>query len=148
MIISKATLEDAETIAEHNLLLAIESEGEHIDFDTVLAGVRSVLHDESKGFYLVAKEQDQIIGQLMITYEWSDWRNETIWWVQSVYVSTKHRQESVFTSLMEEVQRRARQSQVSRLRLYVHHDNTNAINVYQHMQWHSGTYHLFEKNIK
>jgi GNAT superfamily N-acetyltransferase len=148
MIISKATAKDAETIAEHNRFLAVESEGEEIDPDTVHDGVRSVLSDETKGFYLVAKEQDQIIGQLMITYEWSDWRNETIWWVQSVYVVTPYRQKGVFSQLMEDLRQRAIKANVSRLRLYVHHDNNTAIKVYKSMHWKSGTYQLFEKDLQ
>jgi GNAT superfamily N-acetyltransferase len=148
MIISRATTEDAAKIAENNILLAKESEGEQLDQKTVLAGVQTVLEDEGKGFYLVAKERNVIIGQLMITYEWSDWRNQSIWWVQSVYVSKNHRKSSVFTTLLKEVKKQAIQHKVSLLRLYVHESNTQAITVYQHTQWKKPSYQLFEKEIK
>jgi len=148
MIISKAIMDDACMLAENNLLLAIESEGEPLEYDTVLDGVRAVLDDETKGFYLIARENDAIIGQLMITYEWSDWRNECIWWVQSVYVSKDHRKSGVFSKLVEDVRKRARKADVSRLRLYVHITNTLAIDVYRHTSWDEGHYLLFETSVK
>ena len=148
MIISKATVEDALHIVQNNMFLAEESEGEHLVYDTVLKGVHGVLTDDHKGFYLVAKAQNDIIGQLMITFEWSDWRNENIWWVQSVYVSKDHRHTGVFTKLLQEVKQRALKQNVSLLRLYVHTQNTHAIRVYHQSKWQEKTYQFFEKQVK
>lgn len=148
MIISKATVEDARLIAQNNMFLAKESEGERLDYDTVLYGAYELLKDEQKGFYLVAKEKNEIVGQLMITFEWSDWRNQNIWWVQSVYVSKDHRQKGVFANLLQDVKKRALKQNVSLLRLYVHTNNTQAITVYEHSNWQKKSYQFFEKHIK
>jgi len=86
MKIRNATLEDAEPIARFNVLLAMESENEELEYPTVLKGVRTLLLDERKGFYLVAVDRDMLVGQSMVTFEWSDWRNRNVWWLQSVYV--------------------------------------------------------------
>ena len=94
--ITPAAPADAETIAEFNVALAAESEHLILDPPTVLAGVRAVLADPAKGRYFVARPSEGDsgrlpIGQLMLTIEWSDWRNGPIWWIQSVYVHPDHR---------------------------------------------------------
>jgi hypothetical protein len=86
MIIRKANINDAENIANHNIKLAKESEGLDISKEEALNGVKGILNDSKKGFYLVAEHDDKIVGELMITYEWSDWRGKNIWWIQSAYV--------------------------------------------------------------
>lgn len=91
MLIRFARIDDAEKIAKNNVALAIESEGAKIDYEITFEGVKEVIKDENKGFYIVAEENGEIIGQLMVTYEWSDWKAEMIWWLQSIYVKPEWR---------------------------------------------------------
>ena len=85
--IRDATIDDADTIAEFNCRLALESEDKSLDPETVRAGVKALLSAARRGRYFVACRSDgMIVGQLMHTFEWSDWRNGDIWWLQSVYV--------------------------------------------------------------
>ena len=100
MKIRTAKIGDAEAITAQNISLAKESENILLKPETVLAGVKALLSDKKKGFYLVAEENETIVGQLMITVEWSDWRNKPIWWVQSVYVQKAWRRQGVFTKLL------------------------------------------------
>jgi len=145
--VRKAVLSDAEVIAENNVLLARESEGEQLSFDMVLDGVKSVLLDDNKGFYLVAEQKNSIVGQLMITFEWSDWRNQMIWWLQSVYVKKPYRDSGVFTCLLQEIKKQAKHQNVSILRLYVFNQNEEAIKVYRKQGWKKGLYMVFQKDI-
>jgi len=138
---------DAESICENNIQMAHESEGVSLSKHVVLAAVNTIVNDDTKGFYLVVEEDDKIIGQLMITFEWSDWRNTTIWWIQSVYVVPEYRKKGVFTLLYDEVKRHAKIHNVSILRLYVHSKNTSAIQVY-HMKGMTKTpYLIFEEKL-
>jgi GNAT superfamily N-acetyltransferase len=130
MLVRDATLKDAAVIAKNNVLLAKESEGETLDRRTALSGAKALLSDEGKGFYIVAEEDGLIIGQTMITFEWSDWRDRPIWWLQSVYVDPSWRKKGVFKKLFDEVKRRAKKARVGLLRLYVHTSNKKAIDVY------------------
>jgi len=99
MFIRLANLDDAEAIAENNVLLANESEKLDISFEKTLGGVKRVVSDPGKGFFLIVEEDDIIVGQLMITFEWSDWKNKTIWWLQSVYVRENYRLKGIFKHL-------------------------------------------------
>ena len=143
MNIRIARKDDAPKIAAQNLLLADETEHKKLDRKTVLAGVRSLLADASKGFYLVAEENGTIIGQLMITVEWSDWRNQPIWWVQSVFVQKEWRRKGVFTRLLQVIQQRARTQKVAFLRLYVHTKNLAARHVYENGGWINEPYKIY-----
>lgn len=145
MKIRRAQKGDAKVIAELNIALAKESEGIRLDPETIFKGVSALLSDEKKGIYFVAEENKRIIGQMMITVEWSDWRNKPIWWVQSVYVRNPWRKKGVFTRLLEEVKEMARQQGVAFLRLYAYQNNTPALLVYQKSGWqpdHYVMYHL------
>lgn len=136
---------DAAVIAEFNLRLATETEGLHLDPETVLAGVKALLNDDSKGLYFVAECADEIAGQLMITREWSDWRNGNIWWLQSVYVHPKHRRAGVFTALYEDLRRRAAATKDVRcLRLYMHRTNQRAREAYCRVGMSRTEYEVFE----
>ncbi|MHC4779813.1 MAG: GNAT family N-acetyltransferase, partial [Planctomycetota bacterium] len=84
--IRKGTAEDVEILARFNLAMAEETEEKILNLPTVLAGVRGLVHDPSKGFYLLAELDSEVAGSLMITTEWSDWRDGDFWWIQSVYV--------------------------------------------------------------
>ena len=84
--IRRATLADAKAIAEHNAAMARETENLELDRERLRQGVEAVLRDPGKGFYTVAEVDGKVVGQMMVTFEWSDWRNATFWWLQSVYV--------------------------------------------------------------
>ncbi len=148
MQIRFATIKDAESIIQNNMLLAKESENESLDPSTVEQGVKTLLLHSEKGFYLVAEENNTIIGQLMITFEWSDWRNTTIWWIQSVYVNKGYRKRGVFSSLFNEVKKLAHKQHISLLRLYVHKENISAQNVYEKRNMNKGLYHFYEVAVE
>jgi RimJ/RimL family protein N-acetyltransferase len=147
MIIRKATLNDADAITTQNILLATESEEISLSYETVFTGVKSLLSDPNKGFYVVAEENNKIIGQIMITFEWSDWRNTTIWWIQSVYVQKRWRKKGAFSKLFEYIQQQALYSQVHILRLYTHKNNIIAQKIYQHIGMEKQPYVIFQHNI-
>ena len=131
VLIRDATPADAETIAEFNNRMAMETEGRELDRDVLLAGVNALLGDSTKGRYWVAVSNGQVVGQIMTTYEWSDWRNGMLWWIQSVYVHPEHRRKGVFSSLYRHVESLARASDhVCGIRLYVETNNTNAQRTY------------------
>ena len=106
--IRKARLTDAPFIINCNVCLASETESRCLELATVTQGVEALLADESKGIYFVAEADGQPIGQLLITYEWSDWRNGNFWWIQSVYVAEKFRGQGVFRALFTHVHTLAR----------------------------------------
>ena len=143
MLIRKANINDAESIANHNILLAKESEGLEISKEEVLNGVKGILDDLGKGFYIVAEHDKKIIGELMITYEWSDWRGKNMWWIQSAYVKEDWRKKGVFRNLVEEIQILAKDNGIDIIRLYVHNHNKKAIKVYEKLGM-TGNYTVFE----
>lgn len=147
MKIRRATLADTEMIANQNIALAKESENMTLDQETVLAGVHAVLSDEKKGFYVVAEQDAQVIGQVMVTVEWSDWRNKPLWWIQSVYVQSNWRHKNVFTQLMAFIRKQALQQHVAFLRLYVHKHNRLAIDVYRKNGWDQAPYLFYQSRL-
>ncbi len=147
MHIRHATLKDANTICENNIRMAYESERINLSKPIAFEAVKTLLADKEKGFYLVAEQENEIIGQLMITYEWSDWRNSTIWWIQSVYVKPSHRKKGVFLSLFNEIKKQAKEHHITLLRLYVHDQNLSAINVYENIDMKRKSYIIFETTI-
>jgi GNAT superfamily N-acetyltransferase len=147
MKIRRATRDDAEVLTAQNIALAKESEDITLDPQTTLAGVTAMLLDATKGFYLVAEENTTVIGQLMITLEWSDWRNKPIWWVQSVYVQEPWRNQGVFTQLLQHIKKLADQEKVAFLRLYVHDHNIEAVKVYEKTGWRKDPYMMYHLTI-
>ncbi len=145
MEIRAAHAGDAPVIAEFNLRLARETEGRDLDRDTLLAGVAALIGDAGKGRYFVAEVAGAVIGQMMVTYEWSDWRNGNFWWLQSVYVHADHRGQGVFRALFEHVGRLAGQDPgVCGIRLYVEHANVRAKAVYGRSGMSHAGYEVFE----
>lgn len=130
MKIRRAQRSDAKIIAENNVALALESEHTTLSFEQTLMGILSVIDDECKGFYIVA-EEDTIIGQVLVTYEWSDWKNTPMWWIQSLYIDKKWRKKGVMTALIDEVRQQAKAMYVANLKLYVHKDNISALEAYE-----------------
>ena len=145
MTLRPAIAEDAPVVAEFNRRLARETEGRELDADTVLAGVRALLADPAKGRYFVAVDEGEVIGQIMHTHEWSDWRNGDIWWIQSVYVRADRRGQGVFTRLFRHLEALARHDPgVRALRLYVERNNAPAQAVYRKLGLHGGEYEVME----
>ena len=130
--IREATSADAETIADFNSRIAFETEGMRLPPEVVNPGVRALLADESKGRYWVAESDGRVVGQIMVTYEWSDWRNGMIWWIQSVYVHGEYRRSGVFATRYRHVESLARENpQVCGIRLYVERENVRAQRTYE-----------------
>lgn len=143
--INKAEEKDIQVIVDFQVVLALETEGINLNPETVLRGVSKVLADPTKGFYLVAKEEGRTIGSLMITYEWSDWRARTVWWIQSLYVVPEHRRQGIFRQmyawLLEKVNR---DDSVGGIRLYVDHTNLKAQKVYESLGMDGNHYRFYE----
>ncbi len=137
--------DDAQLIAAFNQAMARETEQVELDPHRLLAGVRAVLADPSKGFYTLAELGGRIVGQMMITFEWSDWRNANFWWIQSVYVHPHHRNRGVFRRLYQHTLERARTTPgVCGLRLYVDAANLAARRTYQRLGMRQTSYDVFE----
>jgi ribosomal protein S18 acetylase RimI-like enzyme len=142
----RATPADAAVIAEFNRCLAHETEGRTLDDATLSAGVAAVLADGTRGLYFVAERDGAVVGQLMITTEWSDWRNGWIWWIQSVYVRKDARRQGVFRALYRHVEAAARADpQVVGLRLYVESENHAAQQTYLEMGMERTGYLVLER---
>lgn len=130
--IRNAVPADGATIAEYNSRMAEETDGRALDQDIIGPGVAALLADASKGRYWIAESGGQVVGQLMVTYEWSDWRNGTLWWIQSVYVHPDFRRKGVFSALYRHVESLAvAEPEVFGLRLYVEHNNERAQRTYE-----------------
>ena len=140
---------DIPLVAEFNIRLARETEHLKLDAAVVNAGVAAVLADPSKGAYWVADADGEVVGQLMITFEWSDWRNGVFWWIQSVYVRSDWRSRGVFKALYQHVEQLARsQSGVCGLRLYVERDNERAQQTYQKLGMREAPYDIYEVDFR
>ncbi len=141
-----AELPDAAVIAGFNAAMAKETEHLELDADRLRAGVEAVLSDSSKGFYFVAESTGGgVVGQLMITFEWSDWRNGNFWWIQSVYVDTAMRGAGVYKKLYQFVRDAAAEAgNVCGIRLYVERDNTRAQEVYRRQGMVATAYEMYE----
>jgi ribosomal protein S18 acetylase RimI-like enzyme len=143
--IRKARPDEWETIAGFQLRMASETERIQLDATVLGEGVRSVFAQPSKGFYLVAENKNQILGSLMVTYEWSDWRNRQIYWIQSVYVLPNFRNQGIYRSLYNYVVSLAEQSdEVGGIRLYVDRSNLAAQQVYSRLGMNGEHYQVFE----
>ncbi|MBI1221157.1 MAG: GNAT family N-acetyltransferase [Bacteroidetes bacterium] len=145
--IRKARFEDARSIAKFNQNMALETENKILADEVIMPGVEAVLKDESKGFYYVAETDEKVIGQLMITFEWSDWRNNTIWWIQSVYVDEPFRGKGIYKALYEKVKSDARNAGIQTIRLYVEKENHLAQSVYQKLGMEETVYDMYEVNL-
>jgi len=145
IVIRAATAEDADFLARGNIAMALETEHKQLDPGVVAAGVRAALADPAKGLYFIAERDGQRVGQLMFTYEWSDWRNGTFWWIQSVYVLPQARRSGVFSALFRHVEQLAgRDPAVCGIRLYVERENVRAQDTYRHCGLHDAGYAVME----
>ena len=141
-----ARLEDWAVIADFNSRLAAETEGKTLQPEVIAAGVRTLLGDSRHGRYFVACVADSVVGQMMYTREWSDWRNGEIWWLQSVYVLPEYRHRGVFRALYQHLETLAKSSpDVIGLRLYVETHNARAQQAYQKLGFRDASYTVMEQ---
>jgi ribosomal protein S18 acetylase RimI-like enzyme len=141
-----AEKDDWEQITQFNLQLAEETENKNLDWETLSCGVQSVLSDVKKGRYFVACLENKIIGQLMHTWEWSDWRNGELWWLQSVYVDAQYRQRGVFRKLYQVILNDAKtKKNVVGIRLYVENENLRAQKTYEKLGMNQSGYQVLEE---
>ena len=141
----KAILSDRDAIVAFNQAMAMETENKTLPDDKIIPGVTAVLEDDNKGFYLVAEHDNRIVGSLMVTYEWSDWRNGTFYWIQSVYVIPEFRRQGVYSGLYKAVMDIAnRRKDVCGYRLYVEKENVIAQKTYEKLGMHESYYLMYE----
>jgi len=146
MTIQPATMADAAMIAAYNVALAKESEDLILDPAVVGQGVEAVLRDAAKGVYFGAYEGEKLVGQIMVTYEWSDWRNGNFWWLQSVYVHPDFRSRGVFKSLFAYALEQAQKTpDVCGFRLYVEEHNSRAQEAYHRLGFKYTNYQVLER---
>ena len=135
-------------IARFNREMALETEGRRLSPQRVFRGVKALLADSTKGTYYVAESGGEVIGQLLITYEWSDWRNGNFWWIQSVFVAPAWRGRGVFKALHAHIEQLARKRKdVCGVRLYVDAHNTKAKKVYARLGLKATHYELWETDF-
>ena len=145
VIYSLAVPEDAAAIVEFQIAMARETEEVELDRDICTEGVAAVFADSTHGFYLVGEQEGQVVASTLITYEWSDWRNGVVWWIQSVYVAPEARGQGVYKGLYAYVQELANADEdVRGIRLYVDKRNTRAQQVYARLGMNGEHYQVFE----
>lgn len=148
MNIRIATVEDADSLVEFNQAMALETEGKRLDAATLSQGVAAVFGDKKKGFYVVAETDGRIVGGLMVTYEWSDWRNKWFWWIQSVYILPEARGQKIYAQMYDFVKARAAAAgNVCGFRLYVENDNSRAQRVYERVGMDASHYLMYEEEV-
>lgn len=149
--IRQAAIDDRDRIVLFNQAMAKETEGRMLDRGTLNRGVEALLADPARGRYFVAEDEEnapdegEIVGQLAVTTEWSDWRNGDIWWIQNVYVARSHRRRGIYGQLHRHVRAMARESGVIGLRLYVERDNEAAQSTYLALGMSPSSYVMYEE---
>ena len=142
--IRKAKKEDAGKIISFQLAMAKETEDLALNPETLTAGVETVFEKQSKGQYFVAESEGSVVASLLITYEWSDWRNADVWWFQSVYVIPGFRRKGIFRMMYDHVKNEALKNGIAGLRLYVESNNFPARKTYEAMGMSSEHYTMYE----
>ena len=146
--IREGSISDTPTIAKFQQQMALETESKILKESTIRQGGESVLNCPNKGFYIIAETDSQVIGSLLVTFEWSDWRNGWFFWIQSVFVDAKYRRQGVYRVMHSEVIRRTKESgNCCGIRLYVEKDNRNAQKVYKTLGMHETDYYLYEEEF-
>ena len=146
--IREATLEDTESIVRFQEGMALETEGKVLDEALLRDGITAIFDSTQKGFYIVAEVGSVVVGSLLITYEWSDWRNATFWWIQSVFVDANWRRKGVYRSMYEYVVNVAKsRKDICGIRLYVERTNTIAQETYKDLGMTHSHYDLYETDI-
>lgn len=144
--IYKAEDKDAKEISLFNILMAKETEDKELDESQILLGVQAMIDNPHMGFYLVAKISDITVASLMVTTEWSDWRNGIFWWIQSVYVKQEYRRKGLYRKLYEHVKALSKlENNVCGFRLYVEQENLIAQKTYKKLGMEETHYKMFEE---
>ena len=144
--IRRATTNDTPAIADFNISMALETEGKHLDPAIIKRGVANMISNPNMGFYLVAEDGEAVVGSLMVTTEWSDWRNGLFWWIQSVFIVKTHRRRCIDRRLYETVKTLAAEADnVCGYRLYVEKDNRRAQLTYEHLGMQATDYLMYEE---
>ncbi|MBN2314276.1 MAG: GNAT family N-acetyltransferase [Sedimentisphaerales bacterium] len=139
---------DAQALVKSNIAMAWETEQKKLSPDVVARGVKNLLSHPRHGFYVIAEIDHQVVGSLMVTYEWSDWRDALFWWIQSVYIKPEYRKQSVFRRLYEFVKEKALlETDVCGLRLYVEQENMIAQRTYESIGMIPAPYRLYEESL-
>ena len=145
MIIRQAKESDSASIVAFQLAMAMETENLQLDEPTVIKGVAAVFEDPAKGVYYVAETEGKVVGSLLTTFEWSDWRNGTVLWIQSVYVRPEYRKRSIFSKLYKHIQEKVNgNTDLRGIRLYADKTNILAHGVYEHLGMTAEHYQMFE----
>jgi len=145
MEIRKAKSTEADILAGFQQKMAKETEGLELNSEILNKGVKAVFDDPNKGIYYVAVHNEKVVASLMITFEWSDWRNGQVYWIQSVYVLPEYRGQGVYRQMYQHIQNVVEQDpDILGLRLYVEKDNVNAQKVYSKLGMDGQHYKMFE----
>ena len=145
-IIRVANHKDVTALVDFNQAMAWETESKKLDNAILTQGVGALIADPNKGFYLVAEQNGQVVGSLMVTTEWSDWRNGVFWWIQSVYILPDFRRQGIYAGLYKQVKELAQQQgDVCGFRLYVEKENQVAQATYSALGMHESHYLMFEE---
>lgn len=145
--IRQTTPSDIPFLVDCNAAMALETERKTLDREVLTRGTKAIFDDPRRGFYLVAEHDGEPAGCLLITYEWSDWRNGNWWWFQSVYVTPDARRHGVFRALYADVEQRARAAGAVGLRLYVERDNTRAQSTYASLGMEEEPYKMLRRGF-
>ena len=139
---------DADTLVKFGMALAWETERKQLSLPVVTKGVQTLLRNPQYGFYVLAEKSGKIVGSVMVTFEWSDWRCGLFWWIQSVYVKPEFRQQGIFKRLYEYLRNKASQEQnVCGFRLYVGQSNLAARSTYEKVGMKETSYNVYEKSF-
>lgn len=144
-----ATRADIDRIAQFQQAMALETEGRALDPSVSTQGIVAIFDDPRKGFYIVAvSDTDEVVGSLLITYEWSDWSNANHWWIQSVYVDAAWRRRGVYRTMYEHILALTRdRSDICSIRLYVERTNTVAQQTYKSLGMSHSHYDMYEIDL-
>lgn len=144
-MIREATSKDIPTLLDFQLKMALETENITLEISSLSMGVHRLFKDPAKGRYYVAEENGEVVGCLMTTSEWSDWRNGTILWIQSVYVPKEHRGKGVYTAMYDFIKQMVTHDpDMTGIRLYVDKTNQPAQQVYKKLGMDGEHYATFE----
>jgi len=152
LIVRPAMPKDVDALVRFSTAMALETERRRLDETRLRRGTQAVLDSPSRGFYTVAELTDRsprlVVGQLLVTFEWSDWRNAMFWWIQSVYVDAAWRRRGVYRTMHESILEQAkRRDDVCGVRLYVERENDVAKTTYAKVGLTASTYHVFEEDF-
>ena len=142
--VRKATPQDSAAIIDFQLKMAWETEELALNTETITKGVNAVFEDPSRGQYFVADDDNNAVASLLITYEWSDWRNCNVWWIQSVYVLPEYRRQGVFRKMYNLIRKLVEEKDIAGLRLYVETRNSSAQKTYKALGMNSEHYSFYE----